>query len=232
MISPEISENVAVTTAEVDPVTGWQVAIKGVGKTTFIDGVEYGADTPALQALVAQTATALVGLGGLGGLGTVGDVSLIRAASDATTEGLTLDVKLPGNLNLEARLWAEGKAKVTKKNPGTAAGFKVDRVVVGLHGEAMGLGVEILVAFDPIIGKGKPLSIQKLTNAISTKNSKNLGYILRASSMYTDNKTILELGLGMDTSSFTDARTDVLNSPSAQAAFAPGWDTAPGTLFA
>ena len=110
-------------------------------------------------------------------------------------------------------------------------GFKIDRVLVGFHSDVIGSGIEILLAFDPIIGKGKPLSIQKLTNAINTKNSKNLFKVLSLSSIYTDNKALLESVFGIDTTPFAGTRQDILNSPGSQAAFGLNWDSAPGTLF-
>jgi hypothetical protein len=224
--------NEVVTTTSADSITGWEVKIPTFGKATFVDGVEYGADSPAIQALAGKAIAALANLSGVTGFVGLDNTSGIRATSDATAEGLVIDVKLPSELNLEARLWAEGRPKVSKKNPGVATRFMIDRVVVGLHGEAMGLGVEVLASFDPVIGKGRALNIQKLANAISTKDSKNLAKVLKGASIFTDNKSILELGLGLDTSGFTSERVNVLNSPSAQAAFPAGWDSTPGSLFA
>jgi hypothetical protein len=234
--NPVISGEVAVTAIDTDPITGWQVAIKGAGKTTFLDGVEYGAESPAIQALIAQTATALVGLGGLGALGNVGDISLIRAESEAMADGLTIDTKLPGNLGLEARFFAEGKARVPKGSS-IAKGFSVDRLYVGIHGESM--DVELLAGFKPkeVIKKNgtvksKPLSLQKLVNIVSTGNSEKIARTLESTGIFASNKTLLELGLGMNTTGFAELRTDILTSPTAVAAFPAGWDSTLGSLFA
>lgn len=220
--------NEVVTTTSTDSITGWEVKIPTFGKATFVDGVEYGADSPAIQALAGKAAMALAGLGGLSGLGDLGDTSGIRAESDVKPESLSIDLKIPSSLNLEGRLWAEGHARVPKKSPTVAKGFTVNRVIVGIHGEAFGKGVEVLVAFDPIInanGKGKPLSIQKLTDLVNSKNSAKLAKYLKPTALYTDDKTILELGLGMDTSGFSANRSDVLTSEAAQAAFPISWDS-------
>lgn len=223
--------------SEIDSITGWQVAVKGAGKTTFLDGVEYGAEAPAIQALIAQTATALVDLGGLGGLGTVDDISLIRAESEAMADGLTIDTKLPGNLGLEARFFAEGKARVPKGS-NVAKGYSIDRLYVGIHGESLGLEVELLAGFKPKevtkkngTVKSKPLTLQKLVNIVSTGNSKKIERALESTGIFTSNKTLLELGLGMDTSGFTGNRAAILSTPTAVAAFPTGWDSLPGSLF-
>ena len=213
----------------VDSITGWRIAVKGVGRATIVDGVRYkGSKSPVVQVLASKTVNALLGLANFGAFA---DVGFRRAESDVTASSLTLDVELGGTLDLEARFWVEGTAKTTKKNPELAVGFKIDRVLVGFHSDAIGPGIEILLAFDPIIGKGKPLSIQKLTNAINTKNSKNLSKVLSLSSVYTDNKVLLESVFGIDTMAFAGVRQDILNTPGSQAAFGLNWDSAPGTLF-
>lgn len=226
--------------SEIDSITGWQIAIKGAGKTTFLDGVAYFEKLPAIQALIAQTTTALANLGGLGGLGTVDEISLISAESEAMADGLTIDAKLPGILGLEARFFAEGKARVPKGS-NVAKGYSIDRLYVGIHGESLGGEVELLAGFKPKPKevtkkngkvKSKPFSLQKLVNIVSTGNSKKIERALESTGIFTSNKeALLELGLGIDTSGFTGNRAAILSTPTAVAAFPTGWDSTPGSLF-
>lgn len=228
-IEPMNNSNDVVITTNTDSITGWEVAIPGFGKATFSDGVEYGADSPAIQALAGRVIMALTELGGLSGIGNLGDTSGIRAESDVRSDGLSIDLRIPSSLNLEGRLWAEGHARVPKKSPTVAKGFTVNRMIAGIHGEAFGMGVEVLVAFDPIInanGKGKPLSIQKLADLANKGNSTKLAKYLKPTAIYTDEKALLELALGLDASDFSVNRSDVLISPAAQAAFPISWNTA------
>ena len=228
-----LNETATATTTSTDSITGWEVKISVDGKATkvtFSDGVEYGTDNPAFQILAGKPAMTLAGLAGLSGLGYLGDASGIRAESDVKPESLSIDLKIPSSsiLDLEGRLWAEGHARVPKKSPTVAKGFTVNRVILGIHGEIYRTGIEVLVAFDPIInanGKGKSLSIQKLTDLVNSENINKLAKYLKPTALFTDNRGMLESGYGIDTSGFSRYRTDVLTSDAARTAFPIRWDT-------
>jgi len=213
--------------AMTDPIVAWDVSIPGAGRTHIVDNVTYGTGSAAVQALVGSATRALSEMVGLDALIGSIDSSQVSLQSDATGTSLKLDAKLPGALALEGRLWMQGAARVPKGTPDTAKGYSVDRLVVGIRGDAFpGLGAEVLMAFAPLSkgqGKGKELSLQKLANAFSgEKASKKLANLLVPVDFYTDRPDLLQLA-GVDTSGFNSSR-DALLSGIASEAFPVGWN--------